>query len=168
MPQSADQHRQHEIDAAAKSTALAAAERYVDVIAQKARQRHMPASPKLLNGSGEVWPIEIFGPTKSEQQSKTAGNVGIAGKVEVDLQGVEIHVRERPHARGSRIRDVGKEWVDRERNVVSKNEFFEEPASKEEDGLGQSLRAIRHPLRTQMRKELARAENWTGGKMGKK
>ena len=46
----------------------------------------MPAAPEILDARGDVRPAEVLGKTESEHASETDRHVGVAGKVEVDLQ----------------------------------------------------------------------------------
>ena len=54
VPQSAEQHRQHEIAVGGKAAMAAAAERDIQVIAQPAGKRNMPAPPEIGDAGGQV------------------------------------------------------------------------------------------------------------------
>src|SRR5438045_1961567 len=48
----------------------------------------MPTSPKLGNRARDVWIFEVFDESEPKHPAETDGHVGIAGKVEIDLQRV--------------------------------------------------------------------------------
>ena len=64
-----------------------AAERDVEVVAQEARQRHVPAAPEILQRHGAVGHVEILRQHDAEQQGEAERHVGVAGEVEIDLEG---------------------------------------------------------------------------------
>src|SRR5206468_11405965 len=70
------------------------AQRDVQVVAQPAREGHMPAAPEFLHRQGSIGIIEIFRKAKSQQQSDADGDVGIPGKVEIDLESKTIDRKE--------------------------------------------------------------------------
>src|SRR6185437_7682595 len=81
-------HRDHEICEATESTATAAAQRDVEVVAQKARQRHVPASPELDDAGGFIGRIEVLRKPDPETPCRADCYVGVAGKIEVELHRV--------------------------------------------------------------------------------
>lgn len=62
-----------------------AAKRDVDVVADEAREGHMPFSPKALDICGEVGEVEVFRDSKSETTGTADRDVGVIGEVTVDL-----------------------------------------------------------------------------------
>ena len=65
-----------------------AAERNIQVVAEPAGQRNVPAAPELLDGGRSVRIIEVFAEMEAEHASETDGHIAVAGKIEVDLQRV--------------------------------------------------------------------------------
>src|SRR5579883_2112615 len=61
-------------------------ERDVEVIAQEARQGHVPASPKLAHAERAIGRVEIIGKCKAEETGEANRYVRVAGKIEVDLK----------------------------------------------------------------------------------
>ena len=49
VPEPADEHRQHQVPVREEAASAVAAERDVDVVAEPARQRHVPAAPEVLD-----------------------------------------------------------------------------------------------------------------------
>ena len=101
VPQPAEQHGDHQRGGDTQGPAAVAAERDVEIVAQEPRQRHVPAPPEILDRGGEVRPVEILRPAEAEPQAEPARDVGVAGEIEIDLQRVEIDVRQSPTRRRS-------------------------------------------------------------------
>ena len=114
MPQAAQQHRQQQVEARARGAAPVAAERHVEVVAQPAREGHVPAAPELRRVARQVGLAEVGRQLEAEQAGHAARHVGVAGEVEVDLEreavdGEELH-RRGGHARLREDRvDEGRE-----------------------------------------------------------
>src|SRR5262245_43787734 len=85
VPQAADQHHQQKIQVSPETAAAVAAERDVQVVAQEARQRDVPAPPELNDASRLVGRIEIDRQLDAEQARQPDRDVAVAGKIEVDL-----------------------------------------------------------------------------------
>ena len=68
--------------------AAVAAERDVEVVAQEARQRHVPAPPEVADRHGAVGRVEVERQPQAEHQREADRHVGVAGEVEIDLQRV--------------------------------------------------------------------------------
>ena len=90
VPQAADQHREHEVAVRVPPTAAVAAERDVEVVAQPARQRHVPAPPEVLQAQGDVRRVEVRREADAEEQRDADGDVGVAAEVGVDLERVAV------------------------------------------------------------------------------
>src|SRR5256885_2277858 len=67
-----------------------AAERDVQVIAQPARQRDVPALPELLERACGVRRREVVRETVPEEERDADGDVGVAAEVRVDLDRVRV------------------------------------------------------------------------------
>src|SRR5258705_923383 len=59
VPQATEQHRHKEIEITPYLSSAIPAQRYIKIISQKCRQRHMPASPKLNDVQSLVGRVEI-------------------------------------------------------------------------------------------------------------
>ena len=60
----------------------------VDIIPEPAAQGNVPPPPEFRDGFGDVRVVEVFQESEAEHLTHADGHFRIAGKVEVDLQGV--------------------------------------------------------------------------------
>ena len=90
-----------------RTPSAVAAERDVEVVAQPARQRHVPAPPEVLERQRPVGGVEVLREADAEQQRAADGDVGVAGEVGVDLDGVGVDADEQLErtVRGRRAED---------------------------------------------------------------
>ena len=88
VPQPAEQHRDHQVDVAQRRAVAIAAERDIEIVAQEPRQRHVPAPPEIDDAGGLVGRIEIERQEDAEHQRHADRHVGIAGEIEIELEGV--------------------------------------------------------------------------------
>ena len=101
----------------------------VDVVAEKATQRDVPAAPKLGDGATYIWVVEVFVEMKAQTASHADGHVGITREIEVDLEGEGQNAD--PSAGGAQIVErTAEELVDDFRELVGEQYFF--PESDEE------------------------------------
>src|SRR5205823_6075836 len=63
-------------------------ERNVEIVAQKLRQRHVPAPPEIDNGGRLVGRVEIQRKKDAEHQRYADRHVGIAREIEIELERV--------------------------------------------------------------------------------
>ena len=80
VPQAAEQHREHQVHVGADGALPVAAERDVQVVAQPARQRHVPAPPELLDRPRAVGPVEVLRELEPEQLRDADRDVGVAAR----------------------------------------------------------------------------------------
>src|SRR5260370_34767770 len=85
LPKTTKHHRYKEIEITPSLATPVAAERNVKIVAQEARQRHMPLPPKVDDVDRLVRRIEIRRKANAKQQREPDGHVGIAGEVEIEL-----------------------------------------------------------------------------------
>ena len=88
VPQPAQQHGDDDVRRLAQRAAAVAAERDVEVVAQEARQRHVPAPPEIADRHRAVRRVEVERQAQPEHQRQADRHVGVAGEIEVDLQRV--------------------------------------------------------------------------------
>ncbi len=131
VPQSAEYHREHQVQISAKRAVPVAAERDVKVVPQEPRERHVPPPPEIGDARCEVWSVEVLRPAVTEQEADSARHVGMRGEVEVDLQCVEPHIRQRPDPCGRRVVHVREKRVDGDGDSIRDDELLEEPACDE-------------------------------------
>src|ERR1700745_2084374 len=80
-----EEHDQKVADRLPTATAVAA-ERDVKVISKPKGERHVPASPKVGNGSGGIGIIKIFRKGESQHESESNRHIGIPAEIEINLQ----------------------------------------------------------------------------------
>ena len=88
VPQPAEQHGRDHVRRLPRRAAAVAAQRNVEVVAQEAAERHVPAAPEVAHRQGAVGRVEVERDAQAEHQRQADRHVGIAGEVEVDLQRV--------------------------------------------------------------------------------
>src|SRR5579883_1649729 len=89
----------------------------------------MPAPPEFRERPRHVWGIEIFLQAKSEHAGESNRHVGVAGKVEIDLQG-EACEREPCVGGGKVYRITRKSRVDEDAQRIGDQELAAQPARK--------------------------------------
>ena len=122
MPQAAQHHGDHQVQVAPHGAAAVAAQRDIQVVAQEARQGHVPAAPELRDIARFIRRIEVQRQAHAEQARQADGHVGISGEVEIQLEGV----RQNP-APGDQQRGGGRVIEQRRRiwaDIVGNQHFF--------------------------------------------
>ena len=133
VPESADQHRQHQVSVREEPTAAVAAERDVDVVAQPARERHVPATPEVLDRHRRIRGVEVLREAEAEEEREPDRHVRVPAEVGVDLDRVSVDPDERLERRmlvgcpEDRVDDRGGE-------VVGDDDLLEEAGPDEEEG----------------------------------
>ena len=96
MPQTCQCPDSQQIEDLTSLAAAVATERDVDIIAEEAAERHMPAAPELRDGRGDVRQVKVLAVAEAEDAAKANGHIGIAGEIEIDLE--HEHQRSEPCA----------------------------------------------------------------------
>ena len=163
VPEPAEHHGEHQVHVGARAALAVAAERDVQVVAQPARQRHVPAAPELLHRARRVRRVEVVRQLEPQQQRDADGDVGVGAEVAVDLHRVaddaEQHLERRVLARRREhaVDDVGRE-------VVGDQHLLDQAAEDEEEGpRGVHVAWIARAV--QLRQELGRAGDRAGGQV---
>src|ERR1043166_8205542 len=91
VPQPAEEHGDGEIAQGFQPPFALATERNVEIVAQPTRQRDVPALPEFRGRGREIGREEIARQLDAEQLGDAAGDVGIGGKIAVDLPGESDH-----------------------------------------------------------------------------
>ena len=94
VPEAAEQHRRHEVARRLQLRAARAAERDEQVVAQPAGERHVPATPEVLQAERAVRLVEVLREAEAEQQRAADCDVGVAAEVHEDLDGVGVRRNE--------------------------------------------------------------------------
>jgi len=80
MPQTSQQHGDHQIDVGALCAAAVAAEAYIEIVAQPARQRDVPAAPEIGKTQRGVRGVEVVIERKSQRERGPDGGVELWSK----------------------------------------------------------------------------------------
>ena len=160
VPEAAQHHRDDEVAALLGLTAPVAAERDVEVVAEPARQRHVPAPPELLDGGRGVGAVEVVGEPDPQEHRDADGDVGVPGEVGVDLHRVRPRADEQLPVPVLAGRDEHRVH-DRGGQVVRDDHLLEQAAADQPDGPDRVHR-LGVPAATQLRDELRDADDRSG------
>ena len=89
MPEAAYQKDGQHIDAPADRRYPVSAQRDIDVIPEPAGKGNMPAAPEFLDPPGKIRTVKIPSAADSQQISHADGDIRVAGKITVELEGIE-------------------------------------------------------------------------------
>src|SRR5580658_849456 len=108
----------------------------------------MPAAPELGHIGSEIGPVEVNGQADAEKLGDAAGYIGIARKVEVELEGVCVDGEQRF---GAAIKIWGVEYAVDEivGKVIGDERLFHQAEADEEEGAA----------------AIGAAEHWRGGEL---
>ena len=91
VPQSAQKHHDQQVQVRSAWPPAVAAERNVKIVSQKCAEGNMPPEPEVRDAFREVGSVEVFHELESEDPPQSHGHVGIARKIEKDLEGIREH-----------------------------------------------------------------------------
>src|SRR5258706_16275797 len=164
VPETAEPHHNHQIQVGSEATMTIAAERYVKIGPQPARQRHVPARPEFRKRDGNIWKIEVDRQPIAKEQRKAYGDRGIAEEICVDLIAVQEN-QQPPVLRLERLierkRHIGGHLVEIVRDVELEKESRQNPFR------GLDERNIRKIFRLDLRHEHLGARNRPRNKLRK-
>src|SRR3546814_5141197 len=86
VPEAANGHGEKEIDIAPRFAPPVAAERDVEIVAQEARQGHVPTPPEIGDADSLIRRMEIQRQLDAEYPRGADGHVGIAGEIKIELE----------------------------------------------------------------------------------
>ena len=160
VPEAAEDHRDHQVAVGEQAAAAAAAERDVEVVAQEARERHVPAPPEVAEPGRAVGVVEVLREDEAHQQREADRDVRVAGEVAVDLGrvgvggedrvGREVGLGDAEH----RVDELAGEGVG-ERHLLDQPERDQRQAGADRD-------PVRVARRLQLGQELARPHDRPG------
>jgi hypothetical protein len=132
VPEAADEHRQHQVPEGEEAAPAVPAEWDVDVVAQPARERHVPAAPEVLDRDGAVGSVEVLREAEAEEERNPDRDVRVAEEVGVDLDGVGVDPDEHFERRvlSGRAEHVVHDPV---REVVRDDHLHEEARADQEE-----------------------------------
>ena len=88
VPQAAKAHGDHEVGVFAQPAFAVAAQGNVEVVAQPQGKGDVPAAPEIAQAQGDIGQVEVVRDIEAHEQGHALGQIGIAGKIAVDLHGV--------------------------------------------------------------------------------
>ena len=141
----------------------AASERDVEVVAQPARQRHVPATPEVLEGHRGIGRVEVLRKLEAEQQRDADRDVRVAAEVGKDLDRVAVH-RDEHLERRMAVRG-GEHLVDDVRCEVIRDHDLQEETAEDQEERARVLDPPRIARRLELRQELTRANDRAGDEM---
>ena len=158
VPQAAQDHRDHQVAVGQQLVAPASSQRNVEVIAKPAGEADVPATPELTRIRGEIRLVEIEHQVDAHQLRDSAGDVGVAGKIAVNLHGEQDRPKNNIGPGDVTCAEVDR--IDRSGDSVSNRDFLEQSPKDEECSLRDLLvvdRAFLEDSRQQFRCSLNRA-----------
>ena len=161
-----EHHNEHHRrdDVGGGSGVAVAAQGDVEVVLQPVAEGDMPAFPEPGGVGGLVGRVEVERQVEAHEHGYADGNVGIAGEVGIDLQGVEQQggeVFERGIQQG-----VLKHTVDkRDGQPVAEDKLFAEAVENPEDGDAELASAEEEGF-VELGNELVGTDNGSGNKLG--
>ena len=90
----------------------------------------MPATPEIGDVVRRVWHVEIRRQLDAQQQSRPNGDIGVTGKVVVQLQRVRVH-RDQILRAGVEIRKIEYAIDQVPAQVVGDHQLLDQPQSDE-------------------------------------
>ena len=139
MPQSAQEHRDNQVDILAHLTLTVASQGDIDIVTNPRRQRDMPATPEIGDTLRTVRGVEVHGETEAQQQGDTDSHITIAREIAIDLKGIAIDTQEILHTTIERgiIEDAVHEI---QGDIITDDGFLEQTDGNEIAALGKHLR----------------------------
>ena len=160
VPQAAEQHRQEEVAVLRPRPATVAAERDVQVVAQPARQRHVPATPELLDRPRRVRLVEVVREADAHEHREADRHVGVPGEVRVDLHRVRPRADEQLQV--GVLAGCDEDGIDdRGREEVRDHDLLEQTAADQPHGTDR-VDPVRVAAASQLRGELRHAHDRPG------
>src|SRR2546423_1304649 len=131
MPETSQEHDDHEIDRGPRPSNAVAAERNVKVITQEGGKRDVPAPPEIGKANGCVRKTEIILQMKAKAEGRANGTGRIAGEIEKDLSGKSNDAH--PGIERDERTSVTKDSIGRAgKQGVGEHDFFEQAESHEQ------------------------------------
>src|SRR5205814_9860318 len=86
VPESAEQHREDQVNVSAAEPAPVSAERNVKIFAQPGGERDVPAPPEIGDRFRAIRRIEVFRENKTEHEAEPDRHVGVTAEIEINLE----------------------------------------------------------------------------------
>src|SRR4029077_16558733 len=143
VPQPAQQKHDDEIAVGPRGAMPVSTERDVQIVAEPGRQADMPAAPELGDRSGGVRHAKIARERKAEDHCQSYGHGRIAGKIEVELQGV--CERAEPGFKGRWGAGLVKYRRHHAREWIGKEKLLSQADHKDSHSRGHATKAVATP-----------------------
>ena len=118
---------------------MAAAQRNVDVVAEPARQRDMPAPPVFADGAGKIRILKVFRQRDAEELTDADGHIAVAGKVKIQLHHVG-RVAQREDRCGQRGRRDRRDFGVNQSELVGDDGLFCQAQHEPLDAVAEAVR----------------------------
>src|SRR5215510_10120430 len=79
VPKPAEEHREDEVPVGLEPAVTVPPEGDVEVVAEPARERHVPASPEVRDAGGQIRPREVQGEVEAEEPCAPDRHVRVPG-----------------------------------------------------------------------------------------
>ena len=165
VPQPAEQKYRHDIEAPAGQAPPAPAQGDVHVVGKPGRQADVPPPPELPDGAGGIGGLEIFHQLHAQKPCRPPGDVGVAGKVTIDLQTKQR--RGGDDLRAGRLAGGGVHRVHQGGEAVGDGRLFEIARQQQPSARGKLLPG-QGPLPAQLGQQAAGALDGPGHQLGEK
>ena len=166
VPQSAQEHRDHQVRVGTETALSVAAQRDVEIILQPRGERDVPPAPKLGNRGRLVGRVEVDVEPEAQEERQPDGHVGIAREVAIDLQGVAIDAHQVLEA-GIERRRVEHTVNEIETDIVRDHRLLHQATEDEEKSLAKRL-AGHQRIAVDLRDEIACPHDRSRHQLGEK
>ena len=134
VPETAEQHGEHEVDVGADFAEAIASKRNIEIIAEPGAEADVPATPEILKAFGEIGLAEIHHEVKAKKLRAAAGDTAVAAEVSVNLPSESERAEEHGHGVGA-AKTAGKDGIGNERAIVRDDHFAEETFQYEDESV---------------------------------
>ncbi len=86
MPQTPDQHRQHQVCVGSQASHPISAQRNVEIVSKPRRQADVPSPPEVGESTRGIGKPEVIGQIESQAQRNADGTDGVAKEIAEDLK----------------------------------------------------------------------------------
>ena len=130
MPNATHEHHEEKVEVHATRRYAVATQRNVQVIAEPARERNMPALPEVRNADRAIRAVEVAREMEPEHKAKTNRHIRIRREVKVNLE----HVGKRAPPTIDDARSISrKNAVCDNAHLVCKEDFFGKAKAEKQD-----------------------------------
>ena len=110
---------------AAKAAKICPGQRHKEIILQPGRKRDVPAAPEAGKVGGVKRGLKVFRQVQPQHKAGGTGNLGIAGKAEIQIK--SVHHRGQNQHGGAVIRIVGENRIHHHVQHIRHGNVFEQP-----------------------------------------